>query len=233
MQSFVIMATENKPTCKFCGKSFAKETTLISHMCEQKRRHQQKDDAGVRIGYNTYLIFYKATQGNKVKTYEDFAKSPYYSAFVKFGNYCIDIKAVKPEKFAEYVIKTNKKLDYWCSDSIYTEYLSQQMQTENTLDALRRAIETSIKWAEQNNANPQDILRYGNANKACQLIAAGRISPWVLYNCESGQELLGNLTEDQVKVIWDYIDPEIWNKKIKDYPDEVATLKEILKEAGW
>ena len=37
--------------CNYCGKSFAKESTLAVHMCEQKRRYMQKDEKHVQLGF--------------------------------------------------------------------------------------------------------------------------------------------------------------------------------------
>ena len=40
----MISQSEQNYECKFCNRSFAKEKTLAAHVCEQKRRHLQKDD---------------------------------------------------------------------------------------------------------------------------------------------------------------------------------------------
>ena len=32
------------PTCEYCGRTFSKQSTMDIHMCEQKRRWQQKDN---------------------------------------------------------------------------------------------------------------------------------------------------------------------------------------------
>ena len=72
--------------CKYCEREFRKESTLAVHLCEQKRRYQEEKEVGVQIGLQSYLKFYTMTQGSaKLKTYADFATSPYYKAFVKFG----------------------------------------------------------------------------------------------------------------------------------------------------
>ena len=34
-------------SCKYCNAKFAKEKTLTVHMCEQKRRFTQKENASV------------------------------------------------------------------------------------------------------------------------------------------------------------------------------------------
>jgi len=110
--------------CRYCGKKYRKESTLAAHLCEPKRRAQQEKEPGVQIGLAAYLRFYEITQGSaKFKTYADFATGPYYNAFVKFGRHCQNIRAINIAGFIEYVIKENKKLDHWCKDQFYQDFL--------------------------------------------------------------------------------------------------------------
>jgi len=221
-------------TCKYCGKSFVKESTLLVHMCELKRRYQDRNHQGVQMGLNAYLRFYEKTQGSaKLKTFDDFVKSPYYRAFVKFGYYIMRIRAVNPARFIDWVLDNNKKIDHWCKDKIYTEYLFNYLRNEAPQDALERAIEYSIEWGEETECPPHDMLRYGNPNKMCYAVTTGRISPWVLYNCESGQEFLANINPEQVSIVWSWIDPEYWQPKFSKYPSDQMYVQEILKQAGW
>lgn len=221
-------------TCQYCKKNFVKETSLAVHSCEPRRRRMEKDEAGVRLGFNAYLKFYELTQGSaKLKTHDDFCESAYYRAFVKFGRYCVDIKAVNPARFTEWLLKNNKKIDHWCRDTIYTEYLIDYLQVENINDALARAIEFSIDWSEQTGNPANDCLRYGNTNAMVYAITAGRISPWVLYNCESGQKFLSELDATQIAMIWPYIDSETWMKKFTNYVADQEYVREMLNKAGW
>jgi hypothetical protein len=221
-------------TCKYCKKSFKRERTLIAHMCEPKKRFQEKDEVGVRLGFQAYDYFYKYTQDStKTKTHEDFMKSPYYNAFVKFGRYCVDINVINFPRFAQWVIHNNKKIDYWTKDSVYDEYLIDLIYKENPVDALERAIKYSIKWGEENDADPKDIVRHGNTNSICHLIITGHISPWVLYTSESGQRFFTKLTTDQQQIIWSYIDPDRWSKTFKKYSEEKDFLASMLETAGW
>jgi hypothetical protein len=223
-----------KYTCQYCKKDFIKETSLAVHSCEPKRRRIEKDEPGVRLGFMSYIKFYEITQGSaKLKTYEDFADSPYYKAFVKFGRYCVDVKVVNPLRFTEWLLKNNKKIDHWCRDTIYTEYLVGYLRIENISDALTRAIEFGITWSEQTGSPSNDCLRYGNSNAMVYAVTAGRISPWILYNCESGQKFLSELDSTQIAMIWPYIDSEFWMKKFADYVADQEYVKEVLQKAGW
>jgi hypothetical protein len=188
----------------------------------------------VRLGFNAYLKFYELTQGSaKLKTYDDFCESAYYRAFVKFGRYCVDICAVNPARFVEWVLKQNKKIDHWCKDTVYTEYLTDYLRVENINDALARAMEFGIDWAEKNGHPAEDCLRYGNSNAMVYAVTAGRISPWIIYNSESGQKFLAELDSTQVAMIWPYIDADFWMRKFKDYPADQEYARDILQKAGW
>ena len=221
-------------TCQYCKKDFIKESSLSVHSCEPRRRRQEQSERGVHLGLQAYLKFYELTQGSaKLKTFDDFADSPYYRAFVKFGRYCVDIRAINPARFIEWVLKQNKKIDHWCRDSIYTEYLLDYLRVENINDALARAIEFGITWQEQTSNPAHDCLRHGNSNTMCYAITSGRISPWVIYNSDSGQKFLNDLTSEQVAMIWSYIDSDFWMKKFQDYPADQEYAKDILTKAGW
>ena len=223
-----------KYTCQYCRKDFMKESSLAVHLCEPRRRRMEKDEAGVRLGFHSYIKFYELTQGSaRLKTFDDFADSPYYKAFVKFGRYCVSVKAINPARFTEWVLKQNKKIDHWCKDSVYTEYLLDYLRVENVNDALARAMEFGIDWSEESGNPPEDCLRYGNSNKMAYAVNTGRISPWVIYNSESGQKFLNELDPTQIAMVWPYIDADFWMKKFKDYPADQEYAKDILQKAGW
>lgn len=220
--------------CEYCKKSFAKETSIEVHMCEPKRRRMQKDEPGVRLGFQAYIKFYESMQGSaKNKTHDDFCESSYYRAFVKFGRYCVTTHVINPPQFMNWLLKNSKKIDRWCSDQLYTEYLIQHLLVEAVDDALKRAIEHSVKWEEATGHPAKDMLRYGNANALCYDITAGRISPWVIYNSASGVEFLGNLSTEQVAIVWPYINSDAWHKKFSNYPADQEFVKDILTKAGW
>ena len=211
-----------------------KESSLAVHSCEPRRRRMEKDEAGVRLGFHAYLKFYELTQGSaRLKTFDDFADSPYYRAFVKFGRYCVDIRAINPEQFVKWVLKQNKKIDHWAKDTVYTEYLTDYLRVENVNDALARAMEFGIDWSEKSGHPAEDCLRYGNTNAMVYAVSTGRISPWIIYNSESGQKFLNELDNTQVAMIWSYIDSDVWMRKFKDYPADQEYVKDILQKAGW
>jgi hypothetical protein len=219
--------------CQYCGKSYRKESTLAAHLCEPKRRAQQENEAGVKLGMTAYLRFYELTQGSaKFKTYKDFSESPYYNAFVKFGRHMVNIRAINTTKFIDWVIKQNKKLDHWCKDVLYQEYLHQHLRKENTQDALERSLTTMTAWAEEKDSVFSHYFLYASGNRIVHDITTGRISSWVVYNCASGIGVLDKLSTEQIEIVFPYIDPDFWKRKFVDYYADTEWVKHILKEAG-
>lgn len=226
------LATDFK--CDFCGRSFVRETTMVKHLCENKRRWQDKDKRGNQIGFQSWLRFYaKNTANKKKKTYEDFVKSAYYLAFVRFGNYCLDAHVLNVDRYADWLLKEKISVDNWIKDSNYTKFIIEYCKTEDPLDAIARSIETTIKLAESDKIQTKDVFRYGNKNKICFEIVKGKISPWMLYQSDSGQQFLGSLDVTQQKMILDYINPEQWAIKFKRQSNIIGQIKELLTAGGY
>jgi len=234
--SMTEIAAISKPNyeCEFCGRSFVRESTVINHICEYKHRWLEKDHGSNRLGFQCWLQFYKKnTASKKQKTYEDFIKSPYYTAFIKFGIYCTEINAINVSRFVDWLVKNKIKIDTWCSDETYTKYLIEYLRSENPMDALYRSIETTMELANVEGIQSKDYLRFGNKNKICYAISSGKISPWLLYQSSSGIEFMDNLDSTQIKMILEYINPEQWALKFLRDSDSVKQVKDILNISGY
>jgi hypothetical protein len=218
--------------CEYCGKLFAKEKTLFVHICEQKRRHLGKNERHVQAGLMTFQRFYELTQKAKnKKTFDEFAQSPYYTAFVKFGSFIVNTAPIYPERFIDFVIKSGIKLDHWCRDELYEQYVLELIKIEPADGAIQRTIKTMMEWSDKNQAPWEHYFQYVNLNRAVHDIKEGLISPWVLLNTKSGKEMLRRMNDEQLEIVGAIIDPNFWVKKFKTYPADVELVKDIIKEA--
>jgi hypothetical protein len=137
---------------------------------------------GNRIGFQAWLQFYKKNStGKKNKTFEEFIRSAYYTAFIKFGNYCVQINCINVSRFADWLVKNQIKIDSWCTDTNYTKFLIEYLRLEDPLDAIARSIEAAIELSEIETIQSKDVLRYANKNRVCYAVTTGKISPWMLY----------------------------------------------------
>ena len=229
-----MIALADQPfNCVHCGKAFMKEKTLYAHMCENKRRAMQKDEKRVQAGYMAFNKFFRVRQGGKKdKTYEDFCKSPYYNAFVKFGSFINNVLPLYPEKFMDFVIKSDVKIDHWCRDELYDIYLFEMIKTEPVESAVQRSLQTMMEWGDVSGAQFNHYFNYVNLNKAVHDIRNGKISPWVLLNSKPGKELLNKFNDEQLDMIAPAFDLPFWLKKFKSVPADVLLVKEICTEAG-
>jgi hypothetical protein len=225
------MASEH--TCDFCNRSFIRETTLIKHICENKRRFQDKDKPCNRIGFMSWIHFYKKNTNKKKTEYMDFVKSSYYTAFIKFGMYCVDASVLNPIRYLEWLLDNKISVDNWNRDTHYTKFIVEYLKTEDPLDAVARSIETTIKLSTNFKIQSNDVLRYGNKNVICHEITKGQISPWLLYHSESGIKFLETIDVTQQKMIIDYINPEVYAIKFKKYDDVVLDIRKMLNIAGY
>ena len=209
------------------------ERTLVSHMCERKRRALQKDEKRVQAGYMAFNRFWQLTQNAKVlKTYDNFADSSYYNAFVKFGSFINNVSPLYPDKFIDYVIKSGVKLDFWCRDELYEKYLFDVLKTEPVESAVQRTLKTMMEWGEEHKADFSHYFAFASLNKAVHDIRNGHISAWVILNSGTGQTMLRNMSDEQLEMISLAIDVPYWIRKFKEVPADVALVKEICQEAG-
>lgn len=222
----------SKHTCEYCGKSYVKESTLLAHMCEPKRRWLQKDEKRVQLGLYAFQRFYKLSAGHKKeKTYEDFVKSSFYNAFVKFGSFVNNVRPLYPDKYIDYVVTSNVKLDHWCREEMYERYAIELIRKEGVETALERSIKTMVEWAKDNNSVYNHYFLYASTNRITWDIKDGKISPWLVLNCSNGKKVLSNFNDEQLSMLNAVLDPSHWALRFKRQPKDVELVNSIVKEA--
>ena len=203
--------------CEFCQKNFIRSSTLASHVCEAKRRWQNRNTPLVVLALEAYQRFYRQCQpSQKTKQWDHFAQSSYYAAFVRFAQYMLDVRCVNTGAFMDHVIKNNIKLDQWASDGVYTAFLMRWTRTEDAWDAVRRSIDTATVWAQENHSNLAHYFLYASDYKIQSDLDRGRISAWFVFCSETGQQWLNNLGPEQTAIIWFWIDPEYWQPNLTE-----------------
>ena len=202
-------------------------------MCEPKRRWLQKDEKRVQVGFYAFQRFYKLSAGHKNdKTYEDFVKSSFYNAFVKFGSFVNNVRPLYPDKYIDYVVTSSVKLDHWCREEMYEKYAIELIRKEGVETALERSINTMVEWADKNQSVYNHYFNYVSLNKFTWDIKDGKISPWLVLNCKSGKAALNKLNEEQLNMLTNVLDPQHWALRFKRQPKDVELVKQVAKEAG-
>lgn len=219
--------------CEFCKKDFARESTLLAHACEKKKRWLNKDEKYVRMGFMAYKKFYDISyRGAKTVDYLAFMNSSHYTSFVKFGRYLLDIQVINAEAFIEFLLKANIPMKNWERDIVYEQYVRELNKRESAETAFERNVLLMQQWEMDTGEPWYDFFRKINANVAVQYIRSGRLSPWVLYTASSAPDLFERFNEEQFRLIEQYVDPRFWKRKLDEQPDDVRFIRDLLDEAG-
>jgi len=219
--------------CQHCKNTFTKEKTLAVHVCEQKRRHMARQERHVVLGFDTYNKFYRLTQNSKQdKTYDDFARSPYYNAFVKFGSFVSNVNPLYPDKFINYVVTSGVKLDHWCRDELYDKYVIDLIKNENVETALERSLKHMMEWGENNQAQWNHYFLYVSLSRAVFDVRDGKVSPWLILNSRNGKDMLKKFNDEQLTAIASIMDLPFWLNKFKRLSADTELVRQVVKESN-
>ena len=224
-------------TCEFCKRGFHQELNLINHNCEKKRRWFNREEPASRLAFMAWARFYELNSrfvksGGKKQSFREFMDSKYYAAFIRFARQVIDLNALEPAKFIDYVIKNNLPLDKWCHDIVYENYVGDLVKHETPESAMARTIQLMKTWSEQANEPWTDFFKKVSPVQAAAWVKHGRISPWVLYNADSAMDLFERCGEEQLAMITTHAKRPQWKIKFGQNQESTTWIRTTLKEAG-
>jgi len=215
--------------CDYCKKTFSSENRLLIHLCEKKRRHLNKDEMYVKIGFMAYQTFFRIQYPNKkIPNYDAFVNSKLYIAFVKFGRYIISQDIINKSHFIEFLVKAPIAIDDWTKPHTYEIFVRETLKKETPTTALERSILLMESWSQETGEHWTDFFKKISTHKAILWIKTGRISPWILYTAKTASDLFNRMNDEQLGLIEEYIDTKVWKAKMKLAKEDVKWLKQEL-----
>lgn len=209
--------------CDYCGKVFKRESTLMSHICEKKRRWLQKDFPETLSGFGAYDLFYRLGMQSKPKTYQEFVDSQYFSAFVKYGSYCINSNVIDSEAYTRWLIRKQAKLKDWATDTMYMLFIRDHLKKETVDRALERFVQDASKTSYFH-----DFWEMAGGYLIADWVESGKISPWILLSSKRAQTALSNMPDECFARIANSVDASYWGKKIEQNPHDVEWIRTII-----
>ena len=219
--------------CRYCAKDFVKETTLMSHMCERKRRFLAKDDKQNRIAYQSWLLYRQLSMANvkKDKPYEDFMNNSLFTGFMKLAKYMIDLNLEKPEEFVKFIVLHSVKMHDWTKTFVYEEFIREKIKNETPDRAIERSLLNMKEWAERTGNNWQHYFTDISTVDAVQDIKMGRLSPWCTFATDQGSRLIDRLEPGQIQALIDFLNPQAWKVKIERQQEDADWVQEVCNKA--
>ena len=87
-------------------------------------------------------------------------------------------------------------------------------------------------WSEETDNNWNEYFTKVTAPRAVHDLRSAKISPWLLYLSETGDQLLEKFSDEQVKMIQQIIDATFWMKVFAQNKEEVKEIKNTCKVAN-
>ena len=88
-------------------------------------------------------------------------------------------------------------------------------------------------WADKEGVQINSYFIGASTNKIVQDIINARVSPWIIYNCETGRNMLSKLNQEQVQLVYQHIDPDYWRQYFIKMNRDSKSVKDTLKEVGF
>lgn len=221
--------------CGFCNKSFVREHSLVSHMCEPRRRHESRNNSDVKKAFWAYDAFYKhlnPQRKDQPRTYQEFSQSVMYGTLVKFGAWCEQHLVQEWQSYVKWLIERRVKIDNWCDLHAYAEYLQDLINNEPAEQALSRSLATVTHWSERSGKPWQEFFVLVNCHQLVSWVQQGRISAWLLYNSPSAQQALHRCTPEQLHMINHVIPAHKWKIRFLRMTADADLIRTLLTQAG-
>lgn len=219
--------------CEFCGNEYSKESTLVVHLCEKKRRFQAKNEKHVQLGYRAFIRYWNLCQNyQKTKSFDEFTQSSLYLGFVRFGSFLSNVDPLYPDNYIDYIVTSGIKIDRWCTEEIYYEYVMNFIKKESASTALDRSINTMVVWGDRTSNNWNEYFKLISLERLSYDIRDGKMSPWLLLNSDNGKKALGAFEDSQLTLVFAVLEPQFWSLKFKRNTDDIMFIKSIIQESG-
>lgn len=218
--------------CKYCGRQFQREHNYLAHKCKEMKRDEEMRTPQGQAALNYYQLWMRTMKRNPPNA-AAFITSRYYRTFMNFVEFTRRVDLPKPEKFISLMVQKDYPPTIWTNDEVYTTYLEFLDRKTSPIDQATLSIETLVGLADKHDIDLSDVFTVITVQDIIHLLRTRRLSAWLLLFSNKFKYIFANnTTTEQRMVIENLIRPDYWGDKLADHPQDVETIKMLVKEMG-
>lgn len=231
MQSTKKPAITVKYICKWCHKSFVRESAYINHECLQMKRDKELstlDGQSAWQYYNNWMIKKKRMPPAP----GSFVASNLFRTFINFAKFVKKVQLPVPNTFIVWATKKDYPPAMWIMDDVYTQYIDFIDNDVSPIDQVKSSITTLFNCADNYGVDTSDVFNCIDPNELIHLIRIRKLSPWLLLSSRKFGMMFSNLNTEQQSILETMIKPDEWAEKRSAYSSELDTIKNYVRELG-
>lgn len=219
--------------CDYCGAKLKTEKGFRNHACKKKKLMESIGEVRLLKAYDLFCHWYRRSfPSYRLKTGEEFTKSPYFQLFVDLSEYGIKSEIPSTRWYLDWLINNRIPSRKWLLETTLKEYLSKGSRTEDAVDHAVRSLEKVSNWCDDRELGIEDFFENVPTNSAVKMILGGIISPWLILCSENSHKMLDRFNDEQLDSICNFLDLDYWDKRLKLSEDTANEVREILIEVG-
>ena len=233
--TFTKVENTYKAKCPYCNATFAREKTLITHMCKKKERYLNKNTKETLLAFemwSKFRDFIQITVAANTSPMDVFLESQEFEAFYKFATYALETKLIKPLEFMKHALRSGTSIDIWTTTAERKKWIVQYLKGENAISAVERSIVAVNEWSLRTGYDWKTFFQNVSSERFIQLLSNGDISPWFIYASSTYNNILDRLSDNEFMELVDYMDPRVWKVKQHKSKEEFLRIQEVCKEFG-
>ena len=225
----VARSSDDKCTCKYCGKKI-EFSKFAAHHCTKNSRL-----LGTRefmIGMHIWVkacIYYGMRQYTPENQPIAFIRSSQFKMYIKLAEYITSRLMVDQEAFINHLFANNIPQRKWTTEETYENWVNLYLLSEQPTEGISRSINSLVDW-QNGTGNPWNTMfEQMSIDRFMIMLRNGYISPWLIYSFPSSSKLLNRLSQSEMKSIYKFINPDIWNSRRVLYREEIRKIQQTFK----
>lgn len=219
--------------CPHCFKKLTTEARLERHNCEKKKRFTFMQTMKGKSAFYCYREWMRA-QGRSARDIDIFMNSKYYNSIIKFVKFCNKVGIPDRKHYISYMVEKGIMPSQWDEVSVYETYIQHFDSSKTPLEMASITVDTIYDLSEIFECELNEVFEHMESSDIMRLVAARKLSPWILLFSESFKtHLRCDTTAEQKILIGSVIDHKHWAGKFKDDPKSVAAMKKIVSELSF
>lgn len=221
--------------CPYCHRSYSREAWYNKHKsdCAKKKRFDQAHSMDFIRALRIYQ-HWRRRNGylGKTKTIEpkDFINSSLYNSFINLVKFTSDNWVITSFKYIDFIIDRRIAEAKWTAEETLMAYREYTRRNDNPIEQIKETHQYIKNWCEKHNIDYIEFFNKIPTGQAVELITTNRISPWVLFGCDKGLQLLSRFDDDRLCLIDEFLNSKYWINRIRQSTDTAEIIQNECRD---